>query len=243
MEELNLKFGVIGYGRLGKSIAEQATQRGHSVHLLISSANVHELTIENLKSCDVLIECSTPDSVIDNLQLCATSGVPTLCGTTGWTKQYTSICEAFNAHNSAFLYASNFSVGMNITFILNSMLAQLTSKSNYTFRIDEIHHTAKLDKPSGTAITLAEEIISESNYSNWSLETNTDESNLYINSERIPNVVGDHTIHAHSEVDQISIIHKAHSRDGFGLGAVLAAEFLYDKKGIYTMKDVLGFKS
>ncbi len=239
----SLNIAIIGYGKLGRSVAEQAVLRGHTILQTYTRKNLNDLTVENLRLCDCIIECSTPDTAYDNLLLCAESGRPTASGTTGWLQHYDAICQAFNG--SSFLYASNFSIGMNITFEVNKIISKLTSLHNYQVDITEEHHTEKLDAPSGTAITLAEGIINQSQYSSWVLQgtEDSDDKSLKVNAIRKPNVPGTHTVNFNSDQDMISLTHRAHNRSGFGLGAVLALEYLVDNVGIYTMNDVIGLRS
>jgi len=244
----SLNIAIIGYGKLGKSVAEQATKRGHTILQTYTRSNLSDLTVANLQLCDCIIECSTPSTAYANLQLCAQTGIPTVSGTTGWLEHYDEICKAFD--QSSFLYASNFSIGMNITFEVNKILSRLTGPHNYSIDITEEHHTEKLDAPSGTAITLAEGVIGNSNYQDWSLvgdmssgdpsNDHTSDSSLKVNAIRKPHVPGTHTIHFGSDQDTISLTHLAHNRSGFGLGAVLALEFLIGKVGVFTMNDVIG---
>lgn len=234
-----LKIGIIGYGKLGRSIAQQAQQRGHTINQTYTSSDLKNLNPNILSDNDVIIECSSPESAVSNLKICASSGIPTICGTTGWLEHYEEVCEAFKP-SGAFLYASNFSIGMNITFAVNAYLAELMSSQQYTSQIEETHHVHKLDKPSGTAITLAEGIIKASKYQEWQLGNHqADSQKLKIISNREDEVPGTHTVTYQSPNDSISLTHQAFNRDGFGLGAVLACEFIQGRTGIFTMQDVL----
>jgi 4-hydroxy-tetrahydrodipicolinate reductase len=224
-----MKLALIGYGKMGKAIEEVALQRGHQVIL-------------NLISADAAIEFTSPHSAFENVKKLMQFGVPTVCGSTGWLEKLDNIHDLCIDNHAAFLYASNFSVGVNIFFEVNKRLAALMAQHNdYELQLTEIHHTAKKDAPSGTAITLAEQILKMiPRKTKWvnHISDNTDE--LEIISERIDPAPGTHKIKYSSPIDDIEIIHTAHSRKGFAGGAVLAAEFLLGKKGIYSMKDVLG---
>jgi len=240
----SLKIAIIGFGKLGQSVQEQATLRGHTILQTYTSKNLDDLTVENLQLCDCIIECSTPNTAYQNLLLCAQSGIPTVSGTTGWLDHYDEISNAFS--QSSFLYASNFSIGMNITFQVNKMLSRLTGLQNYTVDLVEEHHTDKLDSPSGTAITLAEGIIQNTEYKEWKLADKTTKTEnrdiLTIHAIRKTQVPGTHTVNYQSDQDVITLTHLANNRSGFGLGAVLALEYLIGKIGVYTMNDVIGLK-
>ncbi|MBS7333893.1 4-hydroxy-tetrahydrodipicolinate reductase [Faecalibacter bovis] len=231
-----MKVGLIGYGKMGKAIEEIVVERGHEVVLKIS----HTPTPEELKNVDVAIEFSRPEYAYDNLKVLLESNTPTICGTTGWLDKQEEINQLTISNNTAFLYASNFSLGVNLFFELNQQLARMMNKyrAEYNINLEEIHHTQKLDAPSGTAITIAEGIIDNSSYNNWSMEEQGD-AIIPIEAKRIENVPGTHIVQYTSEVDTIEISHTAHSRKGFALGAVIAAEWIADKKGVFSMKDVL----
>lgn len=231
-----MKIALLGYGKMGKTIEKIATERGHEIVLKVDDSQ----TPYDISVADVAIEFSTPDSAFNNIVSCIKSQVPVIAGTTGWLKDYDKAVEICKKHQSAFLYASNFSVGVNVFFALNKKLAKLMAPlKNYEVSIEEIHHTQKLDAPSGTAITLAEGIIANSDKTAWKLgQAGTTE--IPIESKRIENVPGTHIITYESQVDTIEIKHTAHSREGFALGAVLAAEWILDKKGVFSMIDVLG---
>ncbi|MDO5105552.1 4-hydroxy-tetrahydrodipicolinate reductase [Capnocytophaga sp.] len=230
-----MKIALLGYGKMGKTIEKIALERGHEIVLKIDNAN----TPYNIALADVAIEFSTPESAFSNIRKCIENQVPVIAGTTGWLTDYDKAVALCNQHKSAFLYASNFSIGVNIFFTLNKKLAQLMTQLNdYNVSIEEIHHTQKLDAPSGTAITLAEGIIANSGKTAWKLgEATTTE--IPIEAKRIENVPGTHTVTYQSEVDTIEIKHTAHNRNGFALGAVLAAEWIIGKKGVFSMRDVL----
>jgi 4-hydroxy-tetrahydrodipicolinate reductase len=247
-----MNIALLGYGKMGKAIEEIALQKGNHIVLRIHDQNLEELTKENLQKADVAIEFTGPQSAVHNILLCFDADVPVVCGTTGWLAQMNMVKEKCKEINGSFLYASNFSIGVNIFFELNKKLASIMSKqSNYNVSIEEIHHTEKKDAPSGTAITLAEQIIEASSQKNkWVLrldvllqalqkESFGQDDELSITSKRIDPAAGTHSVKYTSAVDDIEIIHTAHNRKGFAAGALLAAEFIHDKKGIFNMKDVL----
>jgi 4-hydroxy-tetrahydrodipicolinate reductase len=238
-----MKIALIGYGKMGHAIEEIALQKGHEIVLRITDENLEEFNKENIQRADVAIEFTNPYSAVENILFCLKANVAVVCGTTGWLTQLNLIEEKCKELNGAFLYASNFSVGVNIFFELNKKLAGLLKPHpSYRVAIEEIHHTQKKDAPSGTAITLAEQIIELSDEKNkWVNNDTTNKNELSIISKRIDEVPGTHSVKYSSSVDDIEIIHTAHNRKGFAEGAVLAAEFLKGKKGIYSMKEVLGF--
>lgn len=216
-------------------IAEIAQKRGHDI---VAKVDVDTSEID-YASMDVAIDFSTPDAAFDNITGCFKNGVPVICGTTGWLSQYSEVVDLCNKENSAFIYASNFSLGVNIFFQLNAYLAKMMSSlEQYKVSMEEIHHTQKLDAPSGTAITLAEGIIKNTAYTEWKLEESGDKI-IPITSKREGMVPGTHSIFYESDVDSIEIKHTAHNREGFALGAVIAAEWIQGKTGVYSMKDVL----
>ncbi len=236
-----MKIALMGYGKMGKAIESVATERAHEIILKIDKENRNEITHDDLKNVDVAIEFTTPETAVENCMFCMEAGVPVVCGSTGWLEQWENLTKYCNEKNSAFLYASNFSVGVNIFFALNQHLAKLMSAhTEYHVRLEEIHHTEKKDAPSGTAITLANQIIDErKEITKWISGDSNDQSALSVISHRIDPAPGTHTVLYDSDIDRIEITHTAHSRKGFALGAVLAAEFLQGKKGIFSMKDVL----
>jgi 4-hydroxy-tetrahydrodipicolinate reductase len=230
-----MKIALLGYGKMGKVIERIALERGHEILL----KKDQHTSFDGLKNADVAIDFSVPDSAVDNISECLNNGIPVISGTTGWLVDYPKMVELCNAKNGSFIYGSNFSLGVNVFFELNEYLAKMMANlKQYNVSMEEIHHTQKLDAPSGTAITLAEGIIKNTNYANWTLETPIS-NELHIDAKRIENVPGTHSVFYDSEVDQIEIKHTAHSREGFALGAVIAAEWLVGKKGVFTMKDVL----
>lgn len=230
-----MKIGLLGYGKMGKTIEKIALQRQHDIVLKVDKDTEHYV----LDDVDVAIDFSTPDAAVDNILKCFSHNVPVISGTTGWLEQYDEVLALCKEKEGTFLYASNFSLGVNIFFELNRTLAKLMSKlPEYNITMEETHHTQKLDAPSGTAITLAEDIIANSAYHTWTLDKEKPEA-LHITAKRIENVPGTHEVTYTSAVDTIAINHTAHSREGFALGAVIAAEWIADKKGIFSMKDVL----
>jgi len=238
-----MKIALIGYGKMGKAIEAIALQKGHEVVLKIDVNNSHELTEKNLLQCDVAIEFTSPHTAVQNIYKCFEAGIPLVCGSTGWLDRLEEVQKVCVEKNAAFLYASNYSIGVNIFFEVNKRLAQLMSRQeSYTIEVEEIHHTEKRDAPSGTAITLAEQILENiSRKKQWVNHTSNDTEDLPIISKRIDPAAGTHSVSYRSPIDDIEIIHTAHNRQGFAAGAVLAAEFMKDKKsGLYSMKDVLG---
>lgn len=235
-----MKIALIGYGKMGKAIEEIALERGHTVPLKIDISNLSDFTAANLRNCDVAIEFTGPHSAVENISKCLDAGVPVVSGSTGWLEQWDTIKNKCETLKGSLLYASNFSVGVNIFFELNKKLAQLmSSQPSYKVTIEEIHHTQKKDAPSGTAITLAEQIIEALPVKKWVNEPAHAADELPIISKRIDPAPGTHSIRYSSAIDDIEIIHTAHNRTGFATGAVLAAEYINGKKGIYSMKEVL----
>jgi 4-hydroxy-tetrahydrodipicolinate reductase len=236
-----MNISLIGYGKMGKAIEEIALQRGHAVPLKIDLDNADEFTKENLSKTDVAIEFTGPHSAYDNLKKLMQFGVPAVCGSTGWLEKLDEIMNDCEANRTGFIYASNFSVGVNLFFEVNKRLAALMKDhEDYEVQLTEIHHTSKKDAPSGTAITLAEQVLDNiPRKKSWVNHISDNPEDLEILSERIDPAPGTHKIKYSSAIDDIEIIHTAHTRKGFALGAVLAAEFLKGKKGVYSMKDVL----
>ncbi len=230
-----MKIALLGYGRMGKEIEKIALQRGHEIVIRYSGEEEY-----NINDADVAIDFSIPTVAYDNITNCLNNNVPVVSGTTGWLDKYDEVIELCNTNKGAFIYASNFSLGVNIFFELNKQLAKMMkSLDQYNTTIEEIHHTKKLDAPSGTAITLAEGIIENSSKGSWTLDGNSENNNIPITAVRTPEVPGTHTISYDSVVDSIDIKHTAHNRQGFALGAVVAAEWLVDKTGVFSMADVL----
>ncbi len=236
-----MNIALIGYGKMGKAIEEIAIKRGHTIVLTVSIDNTADNTIENIRKADVAIEFTGPDSAFDNITRCFEAGVPVVSGSTGWLDRYEEAVWNCKESRGALLYASNFSIGVNIFFEINKRLAQLmATHQEYDVSMEEIHHTQKLDAPSGTAITLAEQILAANPFKKqWVNAPAGKASDLVIVSKRQDPAPGTHAVKYHSAVDDIEIIHTAHNRSGFALGAVLAAEFLDGKHGVYKMSDVL----
>ncbi len=238
-----MKLALIGYGKMGKEIEQIAVSRGHSVVLKIDVDNYHDLTAKNLALADVAIEFTAPASAIGNYLICFEAGVPVVSGTTGWLEQKPMIEKECLDKQACFFYASNFSLGMNLFFELNRMLARMMKPfPQYNISMTEIHHTQKLDAPSGTAITLAEGIMAENgSKKSWTIDQPKNKEELHILPVRKDPYPGLHTVKYDSEIDYIEITHNAYSRKGLALGAVLAAEFCVGKTGIFTMSDLMKF--
>lgn len=236
-----MRIALIGYGKMGKMIKEVAEQRGHDVLLKINIENLEDFTAENMAQADVAIEFTAPESAYDNVIRCIDFGVPVVSGSTGWNDKLPDAKDYCMQRGGTFLHASNFSIGVNIFFEVNKMLARLmASQPDYDVSLKEIHHTQKKDAPSGTAVTLAEQVIANlPRKQSWVNHESYHPEKLTIISERVDPAPGTHHVKYTSEVDDIEIIHTAHSRKGFALGAVLAAEFIAGKKGVFTMQDVL----
>ena len=229
-----MKIALLGYGKMGKTIEKIALERGHTIVIKADIGSEYDIT-----DADVAIDFSVPEAAFGNITKCIDNGVPVISGTTGWLKDFDKAVALCNKKQGSFIYASNFSLGVNIFFELNKNLAKMMAAlDQYKVRMEETHHTQKLDAPSGTAITLANGIIAETNYKKWTLDTpKADE--IGIVAKRIENVPGTHEIVYESKVDTIEIKHTAHSREGFALGAVIASEWIIGKKGVFSMKDVL----
>ncbi len=238
-----MKIALLGYGKMGKEIEKIAISRGHEIVLKINVDNARELTIDNLKKADAAIEFSTPETAYSNIQKCFEANVPVVVGTTGWLHKMEEVKNSATRDGKGFFYASNFSIGVNVFFEINKKLAQLMAPyKEYSIEMEEIHHTQKLDAPSGTAITLAEGIIDNNSRKNkWVNDKTSADNELEIISKRIENIPGTHTVVYNSPIDEIYIRHKAHNRQGFALGAVVAAEFMKGKSGYYGMNDLLKF--
>lgn len=236
-----MNIALIGYGKMGKEIEKICIERGHTVGLIIDLDNQNDLNNEKLKDVDVAIEFTIPASAVGNFKKCFEAGVPVVAGTTGWLDQLDDIKQICETEKKGFFYASNYSLGVNIFFAVNKYLAKLMNGADgYDVEMTEIHHTQKLDAPSGTAITLAEGLIEGYNKkSKWELDTSSSNDSLMIKAQREGTVPGTHIIEYKSEIDDIYIKHEAHGRKGFAFGAVLAAEFMKGKAGVYTMEDML----
>lgn len=233
-----MKIALLGYGKMGQIIERIAIERGHEIVLRKKSTD----TYDGLKQADVAIDFSVPAATVQNITTCLELGIPVISGTTGWLEQYDIMAELCTKNNGAFLYGSNFSLGVNLFFELNSYLAKMMSNlKDYKVSMEEIHHTQKLDAPSGTAISLANGIIENTAYTEWTLGQ-AENNQIHIDAKRIDSVPGTHSVYYDSTIDQIEIKHTAHNREGFALGAVVAAEWIQNKKGIFSMKDVLNIK-
>ncbi len=238
-----MNIAILGYGKMGKAIEQLALSKEYTIPLKITADNRSELTIDNLKECDVAIEFSTPETAYDNLKLCVEAGVPVVCGTTGWLDNLDTLIQSIYKSDGSFLYASNFSLGVNLFFEINKQVASLLGQyQDYLPVMHEIHHMEKKDAPSGTAITLANQISEiHPTLSGWTDDLQaTTQDKIKIASHRQPDVPGTHIINYSSPIDDITISHVAKNRIGFALGALLAAEYIHDKKGVFTMSDVLG---
>jgi 4-hydroxy-tetrahydrodipicolinate reductase len=238
-----MKIALIGYGKMGKAIEEIAVTRGHTIVLKVSIDNLEDNTISHIRAADVAIEFTGPESARDNIIRCLDAGIPVVSGSTGWLSDLEKVRQYCLEKNGAFLYASNFSVGVNIFFEINRRLAGLMAPHpEYDPRVTEIHHTEKKDAPSGTAISLAEQILEKiQRKKEWVNHISDNLEELEIRSERVDPAPGTHIIEYSSPIDTITITHTAHNRRGFAMGAVLAAEFIAGKKGIFRMSEVLGF--
>lgn len=234
-----MKIALLGYGRMGQIIEKIAVERGHEIVF----KKTKNTTFDGLEQADVAIDFSVPDAAESNISACFNQKIPVISGTTGWLEQYSKMTSLCEEKQGAFIYSSNFSLGVNIFFELNAYLAQIMSQfKQYAVSMEEIHHTQKLDAPSGTAITLAEGLIEHSDYTGWALNEAKNADQFVIKAKRITDVPGTHSVTYKSSVDTIEIKHEAHNREGFALGAVVAAEWILGKKGVYTMKDVLNLK-
>jgi 4-hydroxy-tetrahydrodipicolinate reductase len=231
-----MKIALFGYGKMGKVIDKIAKNRGHKIIYKIDENSINY----DLKKVDVAIDFSTPKAAFSNINMALENSIPIISGTTGWLDNYNKAVKLCNEKNGAFLYASNFSLGVNIFFEINRQLAKIMSNHpEYVIKMKEIHHIEKIDAPSGTAITLAESIIKETDYQKWSLNKDFKENEISIEAQRLSDKTGTHEVIYKSDIDEIKIKHAAVNREGFGLGAVIAAEWLIGKKGVFSMKDVL----
>ena len=231
-----MKIALFGYGKMGKVIEKIAKNRGHKIIYKIDENSINY----DLKKVDVAIDFSTPKAAFSNINMALENSIPIISGTTGWLDNYNKAVKLCNEKNGAFLYASNFSLGVNIFFEINRQLAKIMNNHpEYLIKMKEIHHIEKIDAPSGTAITLAESIIKETDYQKWSLNKDFKENEISIEAQRLSDKTGTHEVIYKSDIDEIKIKHAAVNREGFGLGAVIAAEWLIGKKGVFSMKDVL----
>ncbi len=239
-----MNIALIGYGKMGKTIERLALAAGHKISLIIGRNNKSDLNAENLNQVDVAIEFSLPESAFDNICICLEAGIPVVSGTTGWLENLDRVKAMCNDKKGAFLYASNFSIGVNLFFALNRHLAGIMSAyPQYEPELLEIHHIHKLDAPSGTAITLAEDLLAfHTEKKKWVRQKAASPEELAVFSERTGEVPGTHEIRYHSAIDTISIRHEAHTREGFAQGALVAANWLIGKAGVFEMKDVLGIE-
>jgi len=232
-----MKIALLGYGKMGQAIEQVAEERGHTVVTRIGRND----SIEDITKADVVIEFTSPESAVNNLKFLIAQGIPTVCGTTGWNNELEEITELVGLKKGSLVHASNFSLGVNIFFELNKKLAAImASFPEYDVAMTEIHHIEKKDAPSGTAITLAQGIIDNSSKENWHLGPDSTDGSIAIEALRENDVKGTHIVRFKSSIDTLEIKHAAHNRDGFAIGAVIAAEWLAGKKGVFTMKDVLG---
>ncbi|WP_438969501.1 4-hydroxy-tetrahydrodipicolinate reductase [Nonlabens sp.] len=232
-----MKIALLGYGKMGKTIEKTALRRGHTIVAKIGRND----SLENVSKADVIIEFTSPESVLSNLNHLIPTQIPIVCGTTGWNDHLSEITASVAENKSSMVYASNFSLGVNIFFELNKKLADMMSNfKEYSVSMEEIHHIEKKDAPSGTAITLFEGLNEKAGKENWHLGSEIKENSISINALREEDVKGTHSVTYQNEIDSIEITHTAHTREGFALGSVIAAEWIINKKGIYTMKDVLG---
>ena len=234
-----MKIALLGYGKMGKEIEKISLERGHTISLIKDKND----NIKSIKGSDVAINFSTPDSAVSNIKLALESSVPVVSGTTGWLDHYNEIVNYSKKTKTSFIYSSNYSLGVNLFFELNKKLAKLLSNHNdYKIFVQEIHHKEKLDKPSGTALTLIDDIIKNSDYEGWTFEKSKNKI-VRIESLRENNVPGIHKINYDSDIDSIEIKHTAHSRKGFALGAVVTAEWIINKQGVFNMSDIINDSS
>ncbi len=236
-------IALIGYGRMGHEIESIAKERGHVAGLIIDQENTADLNTSNLRGIDVAFEFTSPASAFGNIITCLENKVPVVTGSTGWLEKYGEAVEACDRNDTAFIHASNFSIGVNLFFMLNEELAkQMDRYHGYNVSIEEIHHVKKLDAPSGTAISLANAISAKhSGYEGWLPVNDSNTGKIPVMSVREGSVPGTHIVKWDSEIDSITLTHEAKNRKGFAFGAVLAAEFIHNRKGVFTMKDVMGF--
>ena len=233
-----MKIALLGYGKMGQAIEKIAISRGHEIVL----RKKQDTSYDGLETADVAIDFSVPAASVTNITTALNAGIPVVSGTTGWLEDYDIMVALCEEKNGAFIYGSNFSLGVNLFFQLNEYLAKMMAKfPEYKVAMQEIHHKQKLDAPSGTAISLAKGVIENSDYSSWALE-NAKADEIWIDAQRIEHVPGTHSVFYNTPIDTIQIKHIAHNREGFALGAVMAAEWIVGKTGVFTMKDVLGLE-
>lgn len=236
-----LKIALIGYGKMGKELELIAAERGHEIFLKLDNERDWLNNIDKFVLADIAIDFSTPEKAVDNIHKCFDAEVPVVVGTTGWYLHLNEVINWCNSQNQSLFYAPNYSIGMNIMFRLNETLASLSEKFNYQLQLKESHHLHKKDLPSGTAIRLADDILKTSTrYKRWTIESPKRKDELPIEVLRAGEITGLHQVYALSSDDVISLTHEAFSRRGFAFGAIAAAEFLYGKKGVFTMKDLIG---
>jgi 4-hydroxy-tetrahydrodipicolinate reductase len=238
-----MNIALIGYGRMGHEIEEAVITRGHIVSLKVDKDNTDDICREKMAGVDVAIEFSTPETAFGNISKCLSLKIPVVSGTTGWLTDYDKAAEQCRINNTSFIHSTNFSIGVNLLFRLNAELAKQMARYNeYDVAIEEIHHTRKLDAPSGTAISLAEGITKQhSKYKGWCFEKDNSDNMIPVRSVREGSIPGTHIVMWDSDVDTLSLKHEARNRKGLALGAVLAAEFISTRKGVFIMDDVLGF--
>ncbi|MGN0032501.1 MAG: 4-hydroxy-tetrahydrodipicolinate reductase [Candidatus Limimorpha sp.] len=236
-----MRIVLSGYGKMGHEVETAALSRNHEIAFRIDNEDQWNTNIDEISRCDVVIEFSTPATVLNNINRCFDINIPIVVGTTGWYQHLDEISRRCKEQGQAMFYAPNFSIGMNFVFKLNMELARFAYKYNYNMEISETHHVHKLDKPSGTAVKLADDALSNNkNYTSWALDDANDDRTLRVNAIREGEVFGIHEIDAISKCDKITVRHEAFDRTGFALGAVLAAEFIYNRKGVFTMVDLIG---
>ncbi|UTW60864.1 4-hydroxy-tetrahydrodipicolinate reductase [bacterium SCSIO 12741] len=236
-----MNIALIGYGKMGREIEAIALDRGHQISLKVTRENA-DFTPGDLAGTDVAIEFSRPEAAVNNIQKCVSAGVPVVVGTTGWYDEFDAVVQQVNDNKGCLFYASNFSLGVNIFFKVNEYLAEIMNRyPEYQVSMEEIHHTQKLDAPSGTAITAAEKILGQiDRKESWKLDESEEDKDLVITAKRLPEVPGTHEVFYSSSIDTLSFKHEAHNRKGFALGSVLAAEFCHGKTGVYNMNNLLG---
>jgi len=238
-----MNIALIGYGRMGHEIEETAVKRGHIISLIVDRDNTDDICREKMTGVDVAVEFSVPETAFENISKCLGQKIPVVSGTTGWLRDYNKAAELCRLNNTSFIHSANFSIGVNLLFRLNAELAkQMARYDEYAVSIEEIHHTRKLDAPSGTAISLAEGIMKQHiKYKGWCFEKDKSDNMIPVRSVREGSIPGTHIVMWDSDIDILSLKHEARNRKGFAAGAVIAAEFISTRKGVFTMDDVLGF--